>query len=249
LYSAVNKKSNSKDKIDQIIVDGVVFTDPKIMADKFNIFFTNVASTIAQTIVPTDRPPDVPVQPIPDKSLISFSRDPVTLSEVSDAIGSLEPKKTLDCNGLSVFFISNFALTLSRPLHHIISTSFSTGIIPVQLKIAKVVPVFKSDCKEDLNNYRPISLLSVFSKILEKIVGNRLSSYLEFNNLISDSQYGFRKAHSTLHPLTKLMNFVSQAHNSKEHVIAIFCDLRNYCLISYINLVSVALNLVGFEII
>jgi hypothetical protein len=95
LYSAVNKKSNCKEKIDQIIVDGVVFTDPKTIADKFNIFFTNVASTIAQTIVPTDRPPDVPVQPIPDESLFSFSRDPVTLSEVSDAIGSLEPKKNI----------------------------------------------------------------------------------------------------------------------------------------------------------
>jgi hypothetical protein len=125
LYSAVNKKSNSKDSIDQIIVNGEVFTDPKIMADKFNIFFTNVASSIAQTIVPTDRPPDVPENHIPDDSLFSFSRDPVTLSEVSDAIGSLEPKKTLDCNGLSVAFINNFALTLSRPLHHIISTSFS----------------------------------------------------------------------------------------------------------------------------
>jgi hypothetical protein len=226
LYSAVNKKSNSKEKIDQIIVNGEVFTDPKIMADKFNIFFTNVASTIAQAIVPTDRPPDIPEHNIPEESMFSFSRDPVTLSEVADAIGSLEPKKTLDCNGISVSFLRNFALTLSRPLHHIFSASFQTGIIPIQLKIAKVVPVFKSGCKDDLNNYRPISLLNVFSKILEKIVGNRLSSYLEFNNLISNSQYGFRKAHSTLHPLTKLLNFVSQAHNSKEHVIAIFCDLR-----------------------
>jgi hypothetical protein len=95
LYSAVNKKSNSKDSIDQIIVNGEIFTDPKIIAEKFNIFFTtgSVASTIAQTIVPTDRPPDVPVKHIPDESLFSFPRDPVTLSEVSDAIGSLEPKK------------------------------------------------------------------------------------------------------------------------------------------------------------
>jgi hypothetical protein len=109
----------------------------------------------------------------------------------------LNLKKTLDCNGLSVSFIRNFALTLSRPLHHVISASLSTDIIPIQLKIAKVVPIFKSGCKNDLNNYRPISLLNVFSKIIEKIVGSRLSSYLERNNLISDSQYGFRKSHST----------------------------------------------------
>jgi Reverse transcriptase (RNA-dependent DNA polymerase)/Endonuclease/Exonuclease/phosphatase family len=226
LFNAVNKKRHSKERIDQIFSDGVLITDPKLMADKFNIFFTSVASQIAETIIPTDRPPDVGVVPVPDDSLFSFSRDPVTLTDVSDAIRSLEPKKTLDCNNLSVWFISNFALTLSRPLHHVISTSFLTGIIPVQLKIAKVVPIFKSGNKEDTNNYRPISLLNVFSKILEKIVGNRLSSFLESNKILSDSQFGFRKSHSTVHPLTKLLNFVAQANNSKEHVIAIFCDLR-----------------------
>jgi Reverse transcriptase (RNA-dependent DNA polymerase) len=142
-----------------------------------------------------------------------------------DAIRSLEPKKTADCNGLSVAFVSNFALTLSRPLHHIINSSFNSGVIPIQLKLAKLVPIFKYGYKEDLNNYRPISLLNVFSKILEKIVGNRLTHYLESNKLISNCQFGFRKAHSTTHPLTKLLNFVAQANNDKEHLIAIFCDL------------------------
>jgi Reverse transcriptase (RNA-dependent DNA polymerase) len=77
-----------------------------------------------------------------------------------------------------------------------------------------------------MDNYRPISLLNTFSKILEKIVHNRLSSFLNINNLLSDSQYGFRKEHSTIHPLSKFLNFITKAFNDKEHCLAIFCDLR-----------------------
>jgi hypothetical protein len=61
---------------------------------------------------------------------------------------------------------------------------------------------------------------------LEKVVGRRLVSFLELNNIITPSQFGFRKNHSTLHPMVHLMNFVSDALNKKESAIAIFCDLR-----------------------
>ena len=77
-----------------------------------------------------------------------------------------------------------------------------------------------------MDNYRPISLLSNFSKIYEKIMSNRLTSYIEENELFTNCQYGFRKDHSTVHPLVHFMNTVSTALNKKHHVIAIFCDLR-----------------------
>ena len=77
-----------------------------------------------------------------------------------------------------------------------------------------------------MDNYRPISLLSSFSKIIEKIVSIRLTSFLDSNKLISNSQYGFRKKHSTVHPLLHFVNHVSAALDKKEHTLAIFCDLR-----------------------
>ena len=128
--------------------------------------------------------------------------------------------------GVSVFFISKFALTLSRPLRHIFSLSLSQGVVPQQLKIAKVIPIFKTGSKDSMDNYRPISLLPTFSKILEKIMYNRLSTYLENNNLLSPQQFGFRKAHSTVHPLSLFINQISDALNKKNHAIAIFCDLK-----------------------
>ena len=72
--------------------------------------------------------------------------------------------------GVSVFFISKFALTLSRPLRHIFSLSLSQGVVPQQLTIAKVIPIFKTGSKDSMDNYLPISLLPTFSKILEKIM-------------------------------------------------------------------------------
>ena len=100
------------------------------------------------------------------------------------------------------------------------------GIVPSQLKIAKVVPIFKTGKSESMDNYRPISLLSGFSKIVEKIVSNRLTSFLDTNNLITSCQYGFHKKHSTIHPLVHFLNHVSSSLDKKNHTIAIFCDLR-----------------------
>ncbi|MFN9908220.1 MAG: reverse transcriptase domain-containing protein, partial [bacterium] len=77
-----------------------------------------------------------------------------------------------------------------------------------------------------MDNYRPISLLSIFSKILEKVVCNRLCSFLETNNILSGAQFGFRPGHSTVHPMVHFVNHLSKALNNKEHSIAIFCDLR-----------------------
>jgi hypothetical protein len=77
-----------------------------------------------------------------------------------------------------------------------------------------------------MDNYRPISLLNNFSKILEKVVYLRLSEYAESNNIITSSQFGFRKNQSTIHPLIHFVNDVSSALNKKHHAISIFCDLR-----------------------
>ena len=226
LFSAINKAPKKTEQSYSLLINGEIESDPLRVANKFNEFFTNIATSIVSEIIPTDHPPDDnPRSPDP-VSLFSFSNNPVTLTEISDAIQSLEPKKTLDHNGFSVSFISKFSLTLSYPLHHIISTSLLTGIIPLQMKVAKVIPIYKSGDKNSPDNFRPISLLNVFSKIIEKVVANRLTNYLETNNLFSNCQYGFRKNHSTVHPLTKFLNFIAKANNAKEHTVAIFCDLK-----------------------
>ena len=142
-----------------------------------------------------------------------------------ESLDLLQAKKSQDFNGISMFLIKKLSFQLCKPLCHIFNLSLKNGIVPSQMKIAKIVPIFKSGDRTSMDNYRPISLMSCFSKILEKIVCTRLTNFLESNNIISKSQFGFRAGHSTVHPMVKFMNFVSNALNKKQHSIAIFCDL------------------------
>ena len=161
-----------------------------------------------------------------DIPLLNFSNTPVTCTEILETLKLLQPKLSQDFNGLSMYLVKKLSFQLAKPLCHLINLSFSTGVVPTQLKIAKIIPIFKSGDPLCMDNYRPISLLSCFSKIFEKIACIRLSIFLENNKLLSDNQFGFRSNHSTVHPMLKFMNHVSNALNKKKHCIAIFCDLR-----------------------
>ena len=191
------------------------------------MFFTYVARQIVEEIPPSDIPLYDNVNMIPnDIPLLNFSNTPVTCTEILETLKLLQPKLSQDFNGLSMYLVKKLSFQLAKPLCHLINLSFSTGVVPTQLKIAKIIPIFKSGDPLCMDNYRPISLLSCFSKIFEKIACIRLSIFLENNKLLSDNQFGFRSNHSTVHPMLKFMNHVSNALNKKKHCIAIFCDLR-----------------------
>ena len=95
------------------------------------------------------------------------------------------------------------------------------------MKLAKIVPIFKNGNTKLFNNYRPISILPAFSKILEKIVCNRLLHFLESKNILYKHQYGFRKNHNTIHPVIHLLKDIANANDkaSKNRTLAVFLDL------------------------
>ena len=221
---AMKKKTDKSSSISNILVNNSIVSNPQEIAVLFNEFFTSISTAIVNEINPSDRPPDDLIND--DIPLFSLADSPVTGTEIIDATMLLQPKKTADLMGISVWLIQKIIVNISVPLKHIFCKSFADGIVPQQLKIAKVVPVFKSGKKELMDNYRPISLLNCFSKIIEKIVCTRLTSFLDTNNLITNSQYGFRKKHSTIHPLIHFLNHVSAALDRRAHTLAIFCDLR-----------------------
>ena len=95
---------------------------------------------------------------------------------------------------------------ISEPLTHIINLSIRSGIVPDRIKIACVIPIFKSGDSLLLTNYRPVSVLPVFSKLLEKVVYNRILKYLD-KHCIFKNQYGFRKGLSTSFALLHLFVF------------------------------------------
>lgn len=100
------------------------------------------------------------------------------------------------------------------------------GVFPDCLKIAKVIPVYKSGDASDPSNFRPISTLSTFSKIFEKLLVNRFISFINQNNILYKYQYGFRKGCSTTTATVELVEFLLSKIDSKCIVGGLFLDLK-----------------------
>ncbi len=94
------------------------------------------------------------------------------------------------------------------------------------MKIAKVIPLFKTGDKHLFTNYRPVSLLPQFSKILEKVFNNRLDNFIEKHNLLSDNQYGFRSNRSTTQALIELVEEITNSIDKKKYAVGVFIDLK-----------------------
>ena len=116
-----------------------------------------------------------------------------------EIIKSLKNKSTGPPNLLQIV-----ADLIIFPLCHIINMSFSKGIFPEKQKIVKVIPLHKGGSTQDLNNFRPISLLSIFDKIIEKIVHKKLYHFLDLHNILFENQFGFRKNNSTSYALMEI---------------------------------------------
>ena len=93
------------------------------------------------------------------------------------------------------------------------------------MKIARVTPVFKSGDTSLMTNYRPISVLPCFSKMLERIMYNRLYKYLTENNLLYCKQFGFQKGHSPEHAILQLVEQINQSFEKNEFTLGVFVDL------------------------
>ena len=99
-------------------------------------------------------------------------------------------------------------------------------MFPDQLKLAKVIPIYKTGDKKNINNYRPISISSFFSKVLEKIMHNYVMDCISEHEVIFKNQFGFRQKHSTQQAVISLMNNITSSLDAKDIVIGVFLDLK-----------------------
>ena len=125
----------------------------------------------------------------------SIFMTPTDASEIREIIKSLQPKKSTSHDNLSSLVIKLFGEQIAMPLSILINMSMFEGIVPDKFKIAKIIPVHKSNAKDDISNYRPISLLPSVSKILGNVVYKRLFISIQTNKILNNNQYGFREKH------------------------------------------------------
>ena len=217
----INKKNNKT--INCLKVNGKEETDPFIISDSLNSFFTNIAKKIESKIPQTDKHfSDYLLNPTEN----SFFLTPTTPDEVSKIIKNLSSRKALGPNSIPYNILKTFHKTISVPLSNIINTSFETGVHPESTKISNVIPTHKKGSNLESNNYRPISLISNISKIIEKLVHKRLNSFLEGNSSFYNRQFGFRNNHSTNHALIEITEKIRKALDKNEFACGTFIDLQ-----------------------
>ena len=186
-------------------------------------FFTNIAHTLARDIK-YDGTKNYKYYLNKHINTV-FDFQNIDEETVMKTIQNLPSKNSCGVDGISSKLIKIIEPAIIKPLTLLINQVLNTGIFPDELKIAKVIPLFKKDDPKLLTNYRPISLLPTISKVIEKIIFTQLSTYFNENKLIFDNQYGFRPKHSTEYAALELVDRIITHMDNKEVPINIFLDL------------------------
>ena len=171
------------------------YVGSKIIADKFNEYFTEIGPKLARSMLLTYKVPFNSYFTNPCAASFNFAY--TNRDDIAKIIRYLRPKSSVGHDNISTKLLKEIEHIVSRPLSIIINQSLCTGIFPDKLTIGKVIPLFKKDDNKSIGNYRAISLLSSISKIFERVAFNQLYHYLTSNGKLYESQYGFRKYHST----------------------------------------------------
>ena len=202
--------------------DGKI-TDSLAIANELNNYFCNIGQQL-NADMPND---DVSYTRFmaPPSHDCTFEFSPVTEDEVIKIITCLN-NTGAGHDRIPMFIYKNYLSTLSKIITHICNMSLSQGIFPSDLTIAKVTCIYKSGEKSSTSNYRPISLLPSFSKILEKIVECQLQTYLSENILLTNVQFGFRKGKGTENAVHSVVEYMHQSFDRNKFSTGIFLDVE-----------------------
>ena len=196
------------------------------VAQFINNYFINVGNFSAPEGAPLrnkDTWPQV-VEDLSSSDLCGF--DEVLEKEVFDIVKNINVSKSSGLEDISSFIVKEAFKFLIPEITYMYNLSIRLSKFPTAWKQALVVPIPKSGNLTLVKNYRPISLLPLPGKILEKLVHQQLSTYMEKGSLLSNSQHGFRKGHSTIHSVAQLTSYISKKQDAKMPTLAAYIDFR-----------------------
>ena len=221
IIKEVINKNKINVKPDKIIINNEPVTDNLHIANHFNDFYVNIGHDLSRDI-PNIR--NDPTGYIPANLKYSMFVSPVTQIEILNVISNLK-ESSAGHDEIPSKLLKRTCHLLIEPLLHVINLSLLNGVFPDELKIAQVLPLFKSGDKSIINNYRPVSILSVFSKIFEHIMYNRLLSFLNTHKVLYELQFGFREKHGTnIAFKTFLVDKILKSWENGEIVLGLFLD-------------------------
>lgn len=201
---------------------------PDISVNRINSYYANIGQELANNILNRNRTSHSNLNVASDllrhpTSLAMTDTDP---EEVALTIMSLKSDSAPGWDNISTRFLKVAKEVVSPIICHLANLCFAKGIFPNLLKRSIITPVYKGGNRDDVSNYRPISVLPAVSKILEKLLNNRLLNYLNKYNILSSSQYGFRQGKCTQDAILELTKKITQQLDHGKKSMAIYLDLK-----------------------
>jgi hypothetical protein len=205
----------------QLRVDDKVVQEEAEVANIFNKFFLDKVRGLRDGISDSGIAP--PIAAVLDPKKFELTR--VSEGEVKIAINKLKDKPSCGLDGVNAMVIKAGGEALVVALREIINNSIVSGMFPKRWKEAKIIPIFKKGDVKECSNYRPVSNLSVMSKVLESVVNNQITDFCEKNDIIPASQHGFQKSKSTMTALISMVDSWQEALERGESVGVLLFDL------------------------
>jgi hypothetical protein len=212
------KKKERRNQEIKFEIEGKLVESTEENANKLNEYFADVVKRRDNS--------KIDIQPTTSTKITekTIFLSPIRAKEFLEIVDNVCKKMSAGYDEIPCAIIRSVAIYIVEPLTDIINESFSQGSFPTALKKSIVKPIYKKGEKTQMKNYRPISLQSGFSKILEKAMGNRMMSFLKCNNLIDECQHGFTAGKSTQTALAKFMHEVIISIEEKNDSVGIFYD-------------------------
>ena len=233
LNSITGRKNDKSTISDTFIVGGKKETNKETIANGF----ANVGRQFADAIPKANKQPSHYTKCAPN--LHSLYLFPTDTNEISKILGKCANKKSAGDDGISLVLLKQLSSTISYPIAKLVNMSFEQGVFPTAMKMAKVIPIYKGKSKELFTNYRPISLLSNVSKVLEKVMHKRLSAYMEKHQMLYRNQFGFRPKHSTSDAVIQFAHDALHSLDTNGKCLSVFLDLsKAFDTISHDTLTS-----------
>ena len=210
--------------IPSLSINGIRTNNPKQITNKFGSFYSSLGSTLASKISKGTQDISHYTQKIP-RTVSSMLLTNITQHEIEKLINDLLNKTSCGHNKISNSLLKDLKYCISYPLMIVFNQLIALGMFPDKMKLAEIIPLYKGKERDEVIDYHPISLLMTISKLLEKIIYIRTCSYLECNQLLIDSQYGFQSKRSCDQAILELTGKLLQVHENSLHSAAMFLDL------------------------
>ena len=220
MKSIVNNNKSKQNQSKFKFNDGSVTTNKLEICENFNNVFIGIGPTLANKLPKQSQSPESFMTAQLFNSLYLSN---VSDEEVINIVNYLKPSSP-GYDEISADILRLILPSICKPLVNILNLSLTLGIFPTELKVANVIPLYKTDDPMLFNDYRPVSILCILSKVFEKVMYSRLPQFLDTYQILYEKQFGFRKQHSTYMALLTLIDKISKCVQNGDFVVGIYLD-------------------------